>query len=134
MNRVMKPYYVPLSEEQKDHLTPIADEGIPFGDKVDGYLESKPKYNAQYIDIAETHKDYRNFKKALPTIGKIQGMQKEFVDIRIASSSDANMQFLAYYGNVKNASRRGVPGAKAVYEELSKRWKGRNRKPIVPKS
>ena len=63
INGLMKPYFVPISEEQKDHLIPMADEGIPFGDKVNTYMDSEPKYNAQYVDVPETHKDYSNFKK-----------------------------------------------------------------------
>ncbi len=133
INNLMQPYYQTMSEQEKKHLIKIADESIPFAEQADGFLDTEPKFNPQFINIPETHKDFKNFQKLHPVVEKIQGMEKNFINTLISAGSDAMIQYLAYYNSATEATKRGIPGAKAVYEELSKRWKGRKRKIIVPK-
>jgi len=133
INTIMLPYYQTMSEEEKKHLPKIADETIPFAEKADGFLDTEPKYNPQFIDIQETHKDFKNFQKVHPVLEKIQGMEKNFTNITISAGSDAMIQFLAYYNSVKRAAKIGVPGAKAIYDELRKRFPGGpGRPPVIP--
>ena len=132
INDLLKPYYVDLSQDEKDHLPKIADKTLSFAEKTDGYLDSEPKFNPAYIDVTETHKDFANYKKVLPVIEKFQALEDNLININVAAGSDAFIQYLAYYSNVREADKRGIPGAKAIYEELSKRFPGRKKKSEEP--
>jgi hypothetical protein len=44
------------------------------------------------------------------------------------AESEAYQAALVFYNSVKMAARRDIPGAKAVYEELKKRFPGPKRK------
>jgi TolA-binding protein len=50
-------------------------------------------------------------------------------DTAMTSGSEAYQAALIFYNSVKMAARQDVPGAKAVYEELRKRFPGTRRKP-----
>jgi len=129
IEKALAPYTVTLTETEKKHMPKIADKTISFAEKVDGYLDTEPKYNPPYIDVAETHKDLKNFQKLLPVIEKAQGVEKIIGNISVAAGSDALVQFLAYYSSVKKASEQGVAGSKTIYDELAKRFPGRPKPP-----
>jgi hypothetical protein len=46
----------------------------------------------------------------------------------MTSGSEAYQAALIFYNSVKMATRQDIPGAKAVYEELRKRFPGTRRK------
>jgi len=129
---IMRPYFVALSENEKKHLSKIADETIPFAEKVNGYMDSEPQYNPPFISVPESHKDFANFMKLRPVVEKIQGLENEINNMDICAGNDSYIQFLAYYNSVREASKRGIPGAKAIYDELSKRFPATRRKPTPP--
>jgi hypothetical protein len=41
------------------------------------------------------------------------------------AGSEAYIAALAYYNSVKQAAKMNVPGARAIYDDLSKRFPGR---------
>ena len=127
LETLLKPYFVTISEEQKKHTVKISDKTIPFATKADAYIGTEPKYNPPFIDINETHKDFKNFLKLNPVMQKIQGLDKEISNMDIAAGSDALIQFLAYYASVQKAAEMGVPGAKPIYDELATRFPGRKK-------
>jgi hypothetical protein len=47
----------------------------------------------------------------------------------MTSGSEAYQAALVFYNSVKMAARQDIPGAKAVYEELRKRFSGTRCKP-----
>jgi len=129
---ILRPYFVALSENEKRHLLKMSDETIPFAEKVNGYMDSEPQYNPPFISVPETHKDFANFVKLRPVIERIQGLENEVSNMDICAGSDSYIQFLAYYNSVKEAGKRGIPGAKTIYDELSKRFPGARKKPTPP--
>src|ERR1035437_8805209 len=130
---LLDPYKQAITEAGKTHLHAIADKSIPFAEKSDAYLDSEPKFNPPYIDIVETHKDFKNFQKVHPLCQKVNGLQKELKDIDIAAGSDAYGTFLEYYKSVRTAAKHGVPGAKTIYDDLSQFFPGHKKQiPPVP--
>jgi hypothetical protein len=127
----LAPYKVALTEAQKKHLPTIGDGTIPFAEKTDAFMDSAPKYNPPYVDVTETHKDFKNFQKIHPVIQKLDSIRKDANDISIAAGSDAYVQYLAYYSSVGKAAEQGVPGAKTIYDELGARFPSRT-KPTPP--
>ncbi len=128
------PYAVSLTEDQKKHLAKISDKTLPFAEKTDAYLDSNPQFSPPYIDVAETHKDFKNYQKIHPIMIKTDGLKKTMNDIGIAAGSDAYVQFQAYYSSVQKASQQGVTGAKTIFDELAKRYPGHKKTvpPVVP--
>lgn len=118
------PFYVAISEDEKKHMPKIADETIPFAQKVDGYMDSEPIYNPPFVNVLETHKDFKNFTKLQAVREKINGLAGKVVNMSIASSSDSYIQFLGYFNSVGQAARNGVPGAKVIYDDLALRFPG----------
>jgi hypothetical protein len=60
----------------------------------------------------------------------------EVDDMATIAGSEALSSILSYYNNVKDAAKKGVPGAKAIYDDLAKRFPGRtpsNGTPVVAK-
>lgn len=124
LNTKLAPFFQNISEAEKKHIPKIADETIPFAEKANGYLDTDPQYNPPFIDVVETHKDFKNFVKIHPVQEKLQGLTQNVVNIGIVAGSDAYIQFLAYYNSVRQATKNGVAGAKEIYDELAKRFPG----------
>ena len=131
INTALNPYKVVISEADKKHMPKIADKTLAFAQKTDGYMDTNPQFNAPFVDVAETHKDFQNYNKVHPVIEQVVKLSLDIQNIGIAAGSDAFTQYLGYYGSVHKASDQGIPGAKAIYDELAKRFPG-HKKPLPP--
>jgi hypothetical protein len=120
----LAPFEVALPDDEQKHLPKISDESIPFAQKTNGYMDTDPAYNPAFVNVTETHKDFKNFTKVNPIYAKLSGLRNKVSKIQIASGSDAMIQFLGYYNSVRQASKNGVPGAKVIYDDLALRFPG----------
>jgi hypothetical protein len=126
INTLMKPYLASLTKEERESLPKMADKTLAFVTKVVEYVKSNPKYIlTDFMDAAELKKDYDLYQDVLPLLALVNQVGKSFQDTTMLAGHEAYVAALPYYKNVKIYSDNGDATARAIYDDLKKRFPGR---------
>ena len=124
---LIAPYAQSLTPKQRQQLAKMSDGTEAFVLKTLDFMLSDPQFNPPFLDVDELKKDVDAYflLKPLETVAK--QLSDGFSDTVMMAGSEAYTTSLAYYNAAKMAARMNVPGAKAIYEELRKRFEGQGK-------
>jgi hypothetical protein len=118
----LQPVLIALDAGDKSALAKMKDKSVPFVEKVLQYTQTNPAFIPAYLDIAEMKKDFEAFTALNNILRPIAQVSKNLDDTAILCGSEAYTAALTYYSSVKQAAKMKVPGAQAIYEDLSVRF------------
>jgi len=122
VDTLLKPYLIALTPEEKKALPKMSDGSTPFVEKALGYCKSDPQFMPAYVNIPEMEIDF-NAVVDLTDFARVSlKLSSGLSDTITLSGSEAYVSALSYYNSVKNAAKMNVPGAKAIYDDLKKRF------------
>lgn len=124
LNEKLLPHLKALSPEERHALPKAADKTIAFLEKTKEFFESNADLIPSFINKDEYNIDLNAMNELHEYYTPVNQLASMISDSMLLSGSEAYVTALAYYGSVKNAAKMNIPGAKEVYEELSKRFKG----------
>lgn len=127
LNKLLKPHLKALKAEERSHLPKMADGNLPFAEKAMGYAESNPDFAPKYLDVPEMRADYDAVDLLTSYIRPLEQIVDNLTDSIMLSGSELYVASLTYYKTVKQAANTNVPGARAIAEDLAKRFKGHGR-------
>ena len=82
-------------------------------------MTDNPGLVPNYVLLADVNID-RNFRKDIKdVVAPLSNIIEGLSDAETLANSDNYMAYTAYYNNVKQAAKRGVPGADAELAKLS---------------
>jgi hypothetical protein len=124
----LKPYLVNLTPEERQSLPKLGNKSLAFGEKAFEYAEANPEFYPSYLNFEDFKTDMAD-ATGLRVLGItaqqiIQGIE----DTVMVAGSEAYNQALLFYGNVKTAASKSVPGAQPIYEDLKVRFPQRGRR------
>ncbi len=128
LNKLLKPHLKALKTEERSHLPKMADGNLPFAEKAMGYAESNPDFAPKYLNVPEMRVDYNAVDLLTSYIRPLEQIVDNLADTIALSGSELYVASLTYYKTVKQAANTNVPGAKAIAEDLAKRFKSHGRK------
>jgi hypothetical protein len=125
-----------LTPEERRKLPKMGEKTLKFVEKAHEFARQNPSIVPAFVSIDEMERNLAKAHSLWPAINTARQLEKHLVDTELCAGSDALMMALAIYHAAELAARRGVPGTKAVYDELSVRFPGRGKKskagPPVP--
>ena len=104
----------------------MADGSAPFVGKALGYAKTNPQFMPAYVNIPELEIDFNAVIDLTGFAHICDKLTNGLSDTITLSGSEAYVAALSYYNSVKNASKMNVPGAKAIYDDLKKRFENKN--------
>jgi hypothetical protein len=121
-------------------LTPGQRKGMwKLGGKSYGFAENTYAHAEQHGEFMPTFASMAEFKKdadARKQLYSIRSVAQAFIDniddSLMIIGSEEFYTALAYYNSVHQAAKSNVPGAKAIYDDLKKRFPGRAGNPDIP--
>lgn len=122
MNTVLKPYLIALSPEERQALPKMSDGTQPFVEKAMGYTSSAPEYAPPYMDAEGLRMDMAVHSQLTPLLRRVNRLVDGLDDTTMQAGAESYICSLMYYNSVKMAAKMDIPGAKAIYEDLSKRF------------
>ena len=122
--QIIQPKSVVLSAEDISGLPKMADGNLPFTEKAIGYMATAPQFKPDFVNTTDAEIDLEAYKISKQFLTYALQVSKSIGDISLLSGSEAYSAALAYYKNVKFNADAKQPGAKEIYEELSKRFTG----------
>ena len=122
LNNVLKPLLITLTPDQRREVPKMGDGTAPFVEKTLDYAKSNPEFAPRYMDVAEMEIDLIAVEDLQAIYRPMLQLIQQLDDSIMLSGSEAYVASLAYYNTVKIGSRMNVPNAKAIYDDLRKRF------------
>ncbi|MCD4795270.1 MAG: hypothetical protein K8R54_18710 [Bacteroidales bacterium] len=119
------PHLKALSPEERHTLPKAGDKTIAFLEKTKEFFESNGELVPAFIDKDEYYVDLNGMNELHEYHTPINQLASMLNDSMLLTGSEAYVTALAYYKSVKSAAKLNIPGAKEIYEELRKRFKGK---------
>jgi len=66
--------------------------------------------------------DYNYFSNLRPLVNQLEQLLQNAEDTMLLAGSETYIAALSFYNSVRDAAKRDVPGAKAVYDDLKVRF------------
>jgi hypothetical protein len=117
-----------LTPEQRQGYPKMGDASRPLVEKVRDYSGSNPTLAPAYMDKIEFKTDVSDEGHLHVIETAVRQLLDAISDTRMLVGSEAYVAALMFYNSAKDAARHNVPGAKAIVEDLKKRFPGGRRK------
>ena len=124
LNEKLLPHLIALTPDERHTMPKAADKTIAFLGKTQDYFESNPDLVPSFINKVEYNTDVDGTNELFEYFTPINQLASMLSDSMMLAGSEAYVTALAFYKSVKSAAAMNIPGAKTVYEELSKRFRG----------
>jgi hypothetical protein len=102
-----------------------------LGDKTSEFVRKSFEYSGIHPDLVPAFLDRTEFRIDLEALSLLQTLDRELApvvagldDSIVLTGSEAYQAALVFYNNVRMAKKANVPGAAAVYDDLSTRFPG----------
>jgi hypothetical protein len=118
----LAPYLQGLTAAERSTLFKMGDKTVATVQKTKSYIDTNPEFVPSYMDKAEFLKDEAVVTQLSPIANLASQIQTDVNDTVMLAGSEAIQSALLYYGQVKEAHRKGIATAKPIYEDLSQRF------------
>lgn len=118
----LKPFLIALTPEERKQLPKMSDKTLPFVEKALDYAQQSPQFIPPFVSVAELKIDFEAAATLTQLTRQVGQFNEGLNDTTMMAGSEAYMAALAYYNSVKLAAKMNVPGAKAISDDLSKRF------------
>ncbi len=122
LKNVLKPLLVSLTPDERREIPKMGDGTAPFVEKTMDYAKSNPEFAPPYMDVPEMEVDLQAVEDLTSVYRPLLQLMQQLDDSIMLSGSEAYVASLAYYNSVKIGSRMNIPNAKAIYDDLKKRF------------
>lgn len=127
----LKPYLIALTPEERKQIPKMSDKTVPFVEKTLDYAQTNPQFAPAYMSVGELKIDLEAASMLTKVLRPVEQLGEGVNDTIMLAGSEAYIAALAYYNSVKQAAKMNVPGARAIYDDLSKRFPGRPKSETV---
>lgn len=128
----LKEYLIALTPEERRKLPKMGDKSLAFVEKVVEYAQTATEFVPPFMDVPEMKNDYEAAMSLNTVLRPLVETVENLSDTILACGSDAYKAALLYYNSVKSAAKNNVPNAKAVYDDLKKRFEVQAKATVPP--
>ena len=122
LHEMLNPYLIALTADGRRKGLKMSDKSQPFVEKATEYAKSHPAFTPPFMQVEELAIDMKAVRDLTKVYRQVDQLCRSLNDTVMQSGSEAFAEALAYYQAVKQAAKMGRPNAKAVYEDLKKRF------------
>jgi hypothetical protein len=128
MRELLAPYATPLTPQERRDLPVMGEKTVSFVEKAFEFAEANPDLCPTYLDMEAYRIDFADAIGLRVVHNSALQVFETVDDIVLLAGSEAYQSSLAFYNYIKLLASQDVPSAKAIYEELKKRFPRRKRK------
>ncbi|WP_163324480.1 hypothetical protein [Draconibacterium mangrovi] len=122
ISTALQPYVIALSADERRELPKMSDKTQPFVDKALDYLSRAPQFAPPYMDVDGMRNDMTVHNQLMPLLRQVRILSDNLDDTTMEAGAESYVAALMYYNSVKMAAKMDIPGAKSIYDDLSKRF------------
>jgi len=128
---LLAPYLVALTPDERRGIPKMSDKTVTFVSKTLEYANAYPQFAPAYLNMEGLQIDVKAVDDLTSVEQLVENLASQVSDSIMLSGSEAYVAALTFYNSVKEAARRNVPGAKAIYDDLKVRFE-QSKKKAVP--
>ena len=122
VKKFLKPYLIALQPLERQSILKMSDKTLPFVIKTAEYAQLRKDFAPPFMNAEELAIDLKAVEDLTRLYREVDQLCKSLDDTIMLSGSEAYGEALAYYQSVKQAAKRNIPDAKAIYQDLRKRF------------
>jgi len=119
---LIKPYMVTLTPEERHSILKKGDKSDSFVSKTFEYTKTNPEFIPAFMNVADFEIDLNDSNNLVGSVSLATQICNTLDDTMMVAGSEAYYAALYYYSNVQQSAAVNIPGAKAIQEELKKRF------------
>ncbi|MCY1722332.1 hypothetical protein OU798_18430 [Prolixibacteraceae bacterium Z1-6] len=119
---LLQPYLIALTPHELRSMPKMSDKSLPFVEKTRDYTQASPQFIPLYMDAEQLQTDLAVFEDLTGLLRISKQLTSGLDDSAMQAGANGFTRALSYYNSVKQAAKMGVPGAKGIHEDLSKRF------------
>jgi|APHig6443717817_1056837.scaffolds.fasta_scaffold24769_2 hypothetical protein len=121
---LLKGKCITLTPEQRKEYGRLGNRNANWVLKTVDYSTNQPTFNPVFLDKAEFDKDNAAHTALTPRFNQMEAVHNLIDDTLLILGFDLYQSALSYYKNIKMLAEKNVPGAKAIYDDLSAQFPG----------
>ena len=125
---ILKPYTLSLTPDERKNILKMGDKSSAFVEKALEYTKTNPEFIPAFMTSADLEIDLADSKNLVGPVSLVTQLLYSLDDTMMVAGSESFYAGLYYYKGVQQAAAVNIPGAKAIYEELKKRFPSVTRK------
>jgi hypothetical protein len=122
LRTLLNPYVHALTPAERHDIPKMGEKTLSFVEKSRELAKLNPNLVPSFLDMGAYEQDFEDAHRLLPLLITLKQVMENVDDTHMLAGSEAYLASLTFYNSVKQAASQDVPGAKAVYEELKKRF------------
>lgn len=115
---------VNLTAEERRQYGRIGNKTENWVVKNKGYMDLNPTLIPAYLNKAEFDMDLKTRNAIAPRLLRVSGIYESLDDTQKLISTDIYNSCLAFYNNLKLASKQNVPGSSVIFADLKAQFPG----------
>ena len=112
------PFRVNLTPEERQSTPTLGTQRGGMDEAFSTAMAAHPELVPSFVDVPEMAKDRTLWLQLGEILQCASEVCEGIEDTHALIGSDIYMAYLSFYQNVRQAARRGVPGADAIYQNL----------------
>jgi hypothetical protein len=125
---LLSPYVTPLTPTERRTIAKMGEKTLSFVEKAHEAATENPKLVPPFLDMPAFDIDFADAHNLWSLHLATNQLHENVDDTTMTAGSEAYQFALVFYNSVKMAARQDIPGAKAIYEDLKKRFQRAKRK------
>ena len=121
-------FLITLTRQDRRELPKMGERSIGFEEKCATHMATNPEFLPGFVSLPAITSGRALRSQLQRCFAPLQALCTALEDTLMAVSSEIWLADLAFYHNAHDAARRKLPGAEAIYSDLSSRFPGARRK------
>lgn len=122
--RALLPNLITLANQERRDMAKMGLKSVGFMERSVHYMGTNPEFLPGFVTMEEVKSDQSGRSHLLEVAPELRGLHESLQDTLMAVSSELWLASLAFYQNVRQGARRGLPGAEDIYNDLRARFPG----------
>lgn len=119
---LLQPYLLALTPDERRIIPKMADKTVAFVNKSLEFAGNNPQFAPTYLDVKLLSDNVEAVTDFTQIENPLANLSMQLSDTVMIAGSEAYVAALMFYNSVKEAFKRNVPGAKAIYNDLKTRF------------
>jgi hypothetical protein len=122
INELLRPYAVALTSEERRNIPKMGEKTVSFVQKAYELAGANCDLCPSCLNMEQFGSDMDDATGLLVAENTMQQISEVIFDIKMLAGSEAYKQALLFYSYIKLLSSQDIPRARAIYDELKKRF------------
>lgn len=126
------PLLISLTPDERKSMPRMGDKTVAFVQKATDYATSNPTFVPGFVKLDELKQDAAGVAALLPILRQLEQLALDADSTAMVAGSEAYVNALTIYQNIKFLAENKQPGAQAAFDDLRQRFAAQGQRKAKP--